>query len=535
MGILATMDRAIRAHSSGGNPNAIHDFWFDDVGVESDSGIRVTPKSALQISTVFKCIRARAETFGTVPKKLKERVEILGRSGQRDARQHPLFFLLNTAPNPLTTSMAYFEALSADMDQWGHHRAWIQRNPRSGKPVALWRLQPDKVSVEVAENSRGQKQVWYVVSDANGKQARFYPDEIFNVPGLGSDGINGYSPVRLLMNTLGWNRATERYGAQYFREASRPSGIVNTEHPIKDQRVKDEIIASLRASGKKAGSLVLIEGGLQFHKLAMDQDEAQFIQTMEYQQEDICGIFRVPPHKIGILRRATNNNIEHQDIEWVRDSIQPICERVEQWFDLQMLSDQPSTGVGGGTERERFFMECELKGLLRGDTAAQTAHLEKMRDKGIYSANDCRDYLGLPPYENGDVYFINAAYIPVESAEKLAEQRNSAPAVAPAPAREDASAVVQQRLMRSYRHVFRNAAIRVMKRSKRDAGAIFRPILEGLAEGLSMAVDEDFLTAYLSSMEKRSASWQDVEVVSAEELDRAVAMILENGRILEAQ
>lgn len=541
MGILATLDRHIRAETISQDGSWISDHLR---GAISDAGVSVTEKTGLQISTVWKCVRARGETFGMLPKKMYEHITSLGRPGRREAPQHPLYRLVHGAPNPTLTSMEYFEMLSADLDTWGNNYSYIQRGEQTGRIRALWRIMPSMVRID----SRGETLVYYVRDDLGGEQ-KFLPDEILHVRGLGFDGIKGYSPIRMMMNALGWSSAATRYGASFFKNASRPSGIVGLPNAVKPER-KKEIIEALRASGSEAGKLVLIEGAVTYNKLTLDQDEAQFLETIQYQEEDICGIFRVPPHKIGSLRRSTNNNIEHQDIEWVRDSIQPICERTEQAFDLQLLSDAPSSGRGGGSERDRFYMECELKGLLRGDTAARTAFYQAMFNTGSYSPNMILEAEHDEPFEGGDEHWIGLNMIPISMAKELLSQKaepeedepeeDDDEAIEPDEAEpEDDDEMIEEqvaarvrielraRVRVCYARIFRDAIGRILTRQngnrQRSAQATFRSVLVSLAEGLGVSLREDFLDRYLVALGQRASEWNAAKAddIAEAELERA--------------
>jgi HK97 family phage portal protein len=528
VGILSTIDRHIRAESIRQDGSWISDHVLSS-GQDSDAGISVNERSGMRISAVWKCIRARAETFAMLPKKMFERIEILGRPGRKEAPQHPLYRIVHTNPNPTMTSMQFFELLSADLDSWGNNYNYIERGSTTGRVRYLWRIRPDYVRIDTTGGL-----LRYFITTDTGKEEPFLPDEILHIRGLGYDGIKGYSPIRMMMQTLGWNAAAQRYGAGFFKNASRPSGLVSLTDGVKPEK-KPDIIEALKASGREAGKLVLIEGAVTYHKMTMDQDEAQFLETMQYQEEDICGIFRVPPHKVGNLRRSTNNNIEHQDIEWVRDSIQPICERTEQSFDMQLLSDAPSSGRGGGSERDRFYMECELKGLLRGDTAARTTFYREMFNTGSYSQNDILEAEHEEVFEGGDEHWIQLNMVPISMAKELLTQAKENPAEEKEPAESVQDRItreLQARVKVCYARLFRDAVGRILARKngdrERSAQSAFRHILVSLAEGLSVKVEDEFIDRYLAAMGKRASTWNDSEAdtVAAAELERAVNALL---------
>lgn len=525
MGLLAALDRQIK--------NATYndrEGWFADWlrGDETDSGATVNEQTAMKLSTVWKCVNWRARMFGMLPKKLFERVDILGRSAQKEAPQHPLFNLVHISPNPTITSCAWFGLISADLHLWGNSYAYIERGQRSGRIMCLWRIQPDKVRLD----QDSQKQNWYMIQDATGVEQKFYPEEILHIRGLGFDGWRGYSPIQLQKQALGWVKATRQFSAKFYKNAFRPSGLLVAPAAIKEP-AKSELLRALKESGKEGG-LALIEGALEYKPLGIPQDDAQFIQTMEYQDTDICGIMEVKPHEISLMKHMTNNNVESETISSVTRCLQPFAVNVEQWFDLQLLSDLPSSGRGGGTERDRFFMQCELKVLLRGDTAAQTAHIEKMLDKGVYSDNDARDYLGLAPYDGGDRYWINSAYVPIDRIDEIVDKQvapDPAPA-APAPDQTQQPNPNAAPAKKALGPILRDAIGRVINRPVKDrervAAAILRPSLTALAD-LSEKSDPEFITGYLGAMVQRSTVWKEssVENIVTEELDRAVTAFME--------
>lgn len=526
MGLLAKLDRQIH--------NATYqdrEGWFADWvrgGAETDSGVTISERTAMQIATVWKCVSWRAKMFGMLPKKIFERVEMRGRLAQRPAPRHDLYSLIHAAPNPAITAAAWSALISADVHLWGNSYAWIERPYRNSPRIrALWRIVPDAVRLD---QDYDKQETWYMVRGSNGVEEKFWPDEILHIRGLGYDGLRGYSPIQLHKQTLGWVKATHQFSSKFYKNAFRPSGLLIAPQAIKEP-AKSQLLAALRESGKEGG-LALIEGALEHKSLSIPQDDMQFLDTMQFQDEDICGIMEVKPHKVGIMRNMTNNNVEQQNIEAVTDTLQPFTVSVEQWFDLQLLSDRPSSGLGGGTERDRYFMQCELKALLRGDTAAQTAHLIAMRDRGVYDGNDCAEYLGNPPFEGGDVRVINAAYIPLDMIRDLAEKKATAPAPgAPNPSGGPPAETpeTQTALAKGlFAGIFRDAIGRVINRQAKDRPRVAAAILEAGVTALAQFCEKDsseFIVDYIGGMVQRSQVWKEasVESIVTEELDRAIS------------
>ena len=544
MSILATLDQQIRAAQSG-SPGPAADFWYQPIGEDSDSGIRINSETAMRITTVYKCARWRGEQFAKLPKKLFERIVMMERSGRKEAHNHRLFPLIHKSPNPVMPSFAFFEFLSRDLDLEGNFYAFIQRDDFF-RVRALWRLRPDRCTpkpVQVADASQptGKRtDVIYEVTDDNGIPYKFFSDEILHVPGLGFDGIRGYNPIQMNMQLLGWHRAAQRNSATFYKKGSRPSMIINAETPIKDPKVKQELISSLSQNGRDSGAIALIEGGVKVHKWSIDPDEAQHLETMQYTEEGICGFMMTPPHKVGILRNMNNSIAEQQNIGAVTDSIQPLCERVEQWFDFRLLSDAPSTGIGGGTERDRFYMECELKGMMRGDTAARSAFYTAMRNIGVMSTNDIREEENMPPVEGGDIYVLNSAFATIQRIEDGTAVRSGTqtPDDPNDAQRQDTqkknSGSAHMRAV--FQPIFQDAVGRVMNKKRPEdressAAKTFFSLFVGVVKAHEWEANTDFVSDYLGALAKRAAAWEgSAEDIAADELDRAViAIILKKG------
>ncbi len=496
--------------------------------------ISITPANALQLSPILKPVRVRGETFAMLPKKVFERVEIQGKPSRQEAPKHPLYRIVSRNPNPVMTAMQYCELLSADLDLCGDHFDYIERGQNTGRILNLWPIKYSRVRID-DEGS----ELRYYVQDGKGHEVEFSKDEILHIRGWGGDGVRGYSLIRLSRQYAEWHAKAVRYGSSFLTNASRPSGLVIVRSGFKPE-VKQATVDSLKAAKTQVGSLVLVEGDVDYKMMTIPNNEAQFLETVQLQEEDWAGIFRVPQHKVGNLRRSTNNNIEHQDIEFVRDTIQPICERVEQAWDLQLLSDFPGSGRGGGTERERYFTKCNLDGLLRGDTAARTQYYRERFNIASLSPNDIRKKEDEEPIEGGDEYYINLAMVPLSMAKQLLTaqmESKESDGEQDLAAQDRITSELQARVRRSYSRVFRPAVGKALQRAVKDreraVPGLFDGLLQGLAEGLGRELDDEFVNEYLGAMAKRSLDWTDAEEVTGSELDRAVKAILERGKHAE--
>jgi HK97 family phage portal protein len=235
-------------------------------------------------------------------------------------------------------------------------------------------------------------------------------DEVLHIPGLGFDGLVGYSPIAMAKNAIGMALATEEYGASFFANGANPGGTL--EHPgvIKDiQRVKDSWNMAYQGS-QNAHRVAILEEGMHFKQIGIPPEQAQFLQTRKFQINEIARIFRVPPHMVGDLEKSSFSNIEQQSLEFVKYTLDPWVVRWEQALQQSLLL--PS-------EKGAYFVRFNLDGLLRGDYASRMAGYSTARQNGWMSANDIRELENvnrIPEEEGGDLYLVNGNMLPLKDA-----------------------------------------------------------------------------------------------------------------------
>jgi HK97 family phage portal protein len=399
MGLFGNIRNAIAV---GGDSIAQPVGWLQRLlaMTQTSSGIVIHEANALTVGDVYKCVNVIAQTIAMQPWKVFKRLE--NRSRQ-EATRHPLYFLLHDEPNNRMTSFTYRMALISHMLIWGRHASYIERDG-AGKIVALWPLRPDLFYWEI----RGGK-MWFWVSTIDGIPQQFWEDEILYIPALTREGYNAYSPIALHRETIGLSKALEVYGAKFFGNNASVGGFL--KHPA---TLSVEAAARLKESFESkhrgldtAHRIAVLEEGMEFVPNQVDPEKSQFILTRQFQRSDLAGLWRVPPHKIGDLSRSTNNNIEHQDLEFLRDCIGPWLACIEQAANRSLLLPR---------EKGRFFIEFDINGMLRGDTAARMAYCNGMFQTGAFSPNDILEYNGLNPVEGGDRRFIPLNMVPLDQA-----------------------------------------------------------------------------------------------------------------------
>jgi len=374
------------------------------------SGKTVNERTAMQTTAVYACVRILAEAIAGLPLHVY-RYRLDG--GKERVALHPLYYLLHNEPNPEMTSFVFRETLMSHLLLWGNAYAQIVRNGR-GQTVALYPLLPNKMEVSRAQNGE-LVYTYYRDADESGLKPKggyvtLRKDEVLHIPGLGFDGLIGYSPIAMAKNAIGMSLATEEYGAAFFANGANPGGVL--EHPgvIKDiQRVKDSWNSAYQGSAN-AHRVAVLEEGMKFQAIGIPPEQAQFLETRKFQINEIARIFRVPPHMVGDLEKSSFSNIEQQSLEFVKYTLDPWVVRWEQ--SLQQSLILPS-------EKPSLFIKFNLDGLLRGDYQSRMTGYATGRQNGWLSANDIReleDLNRIPAEEGGDLYLVNGNMLPLSQA-----------------------------------------------------------------------------------------------------------------------
>ena len=389
----------------------------------TSSGKYVTERSAMQMTAVYCCVRILSEAVASLPLQFYRYTDD---GGKEKAVDHPLYFLLHDEPNPEMTSFIFRETLMTHLLLWGNAYSQIIRNGK-GEVVALYPLMPDRMKVDRDEHGRLYYE--YTVYDADdaegrkgtnkvGRTVRLQPHDVLHIPGLGFDGLVGYSSIAMAKNAIGLAIATEEYGSKFFANGAAPSGVL--EHPgtIKDpSKVRESWQATFGGSGN-ANKIAVLEEGMKYTPISISPEQAQFLETRKFQIDEIARIFRVPPHMIGDLEKSSFNNIEQQSLEFVKYTLDPWVSRWEQAMVRALLTPD---------EKKKYFFKFNVDGLLRGDYQSRMNGYATARQNGWMSANDIRELENLdriPAEQGGDLYLINGNMTKLEDAGIFAAGNN---------------------------------------------------------------------------------------------------------------
>ena len=366
----------------------------------STSGKRVNERTSMQMTAVYSCVRILSEAVAGLPLHLYQYTD---NGGKEKAVEHPLYFLLHDEPNPEMTSFVFRETLMTHLLLWGNAYAQIIRNGK-GEIMALYPLMPDRMTVD--RDEKGRLYYEYMVSSDDaptmkGSTVKLPPSEVLHIPGLGFDGLVGYSPIAMAKNAIGMAIACEEYGAKFFANGAQPSGVL--EHPgtIKDpSRVRESWTQTFGGS-QNANKVAVLEEGMKYTPISISPEQAQFLETRKFQINEIARIFRVPPHMVGDLEKSSFSNIEQQSLEFVKYTLDPWVSRWEQSIVRSLLTAE---------EKKQYFVKFNVDGLLRGDYQSRMNGYAIGRQNGWMSANDIRELENLdriPEELGGDLYLIN--------------------------------------------------------------------------------------------------------------------------------
>ena len=378
-------------------------FYFGTSG----SGKSVTAQTAIQLSTVYACVRVIAETVASLPLNVFETVK----EGSSKALNHPLYRLLHDEPNAEMTSFIFREVMLTHLLLWGNSYSQIIRTGRN-RITGLYPLLPDKMAVDRDKSGT----LVYTYTTRDGTPVVLDPSDVMHIPGLGFDGIMGYSPIALERNAIGLGIASEEYGSKFFSNGARPSGILTHPNTVKNPKALRESWNAAYGGSANAGRVCVLEEGMRFESIAMPNNEAQFLETRKFQVDEICRIFRVPPHLVCNLEHATFSNIEHSSIDFAVHTIRPWLVRIEQAMNRTLFSEQEK---GGSSSGRRFYVGFNMDGLMRGDYKSRMEGYAIARQNGWMSANDIRELENLNPMseeDGGNAYLVNGNMISVRRA-----------------------------------------------------------------------------------------------------------------------
>jgi len=366
----------------------------------SSSGVYVTESSSLGLPTVWACVQVLAQTISALPLSLIK----VTKDGKFVDLTSNLTRLVARRPNSEMTALQWRSLIMFNLGLNGNHYSEIERN-NAGDPIALWPIEPWRVTP-----TRVDGKLIYEVQVDNGKSIFLFPEEILHFKGLAGDGIVGISPIKAHCEAVGIGLAAQVSSGKFYSNDSVPSGILTTE-----QKIDEETRANIRKAWEKGHKglenhhkVAIIDAGMKFNSISVSPADAKLIEQKKLTREDIAQIYRIPQHKVGIMERSTNNNIEQQAIEFGTDTIKPWTTNIEQELLIKLVPEK---------EWDTSYFRHDLADMMRGDSGAMSNFFHNARIDGWMNADEIRAIQDMNPLPEGrgKVYLVQANMTELEA------------------------------------------------------------------------------------------------------------------------
>ena len=373
--------------SAGADRSVFGDFWFEPVGNRSSTGMRVTPDAALRLTAVWACVRILSETLASMPFCMYRNKP---NGGKEFVTDHPIARLFNKAPNSFQTPFEWRELLQAHLTLRGNAYNRIITD-RKGEIVELQPMHPDRTKIERLDSGSYR----YQFLQPDGTWLALNRGEVWHLRGLSFDGLTGMSPIELARDAVGMGLSAQEYGARFFQNDARPGGVIEFNGTFKDKEARQTFIQSWQAgqAGASRGKTAVLEHDMKYKEIGLNNADAQFIEARKFQVTEIARLFRIPPHMVADLDRATFSNIEHQSLEFVLHTMTPWAERWESSVETNLLLDSESD----------LEIEFDFSNLLRGDHSARAAYYGSGITNGWMTRNEARRMEGYDPIAGLDM------------------------------------------------------------------------------------------------------------------------------------
>lgn len=350
------------------------------------TGQSVTAMGAMQLTTVFACVRVLAESVGMLPCKLYKQSDT-----KKDiAIGHRLHRILSVAPNSYMTSQEFWELLMVCLCLRGNFYAY--KNTIGGEVYELLPIDPSRVKPKINEDWSISYQVRF-----NDGVKTLSQDEIWHVRLFTVDGLNGLNPISYARQAISLGLSTEEHGSRLFTNGAVASGVLRTEQGLTDDafnRLKTQFHGE-HMGVANAYKPMILEMGLDWKPISLNAEDSQFLETRRFQRDEICAIFRVPPHLVANIEKASLNNTETLGLQFINYGLMPYLTRIESRVYVGLLSEK---------DKKNYYAKFNAGALLRGDIKTRYEQYGKGIQWGILSPNDCRDLEDMNPREGGDVY-----------------------------------------------------------------------------------------------------------------------------------
>ncbi|WP_155207561.1 phage portal protein [Xanthovirga aplysinae] len=366
-------------------------------GAQSKAGVSVTPENSLTFSAVYDAGRNIAETIGSLPRNVFKRLD----RGKEIARNHHLQYIIHTRPNPYVSSLEFNETIVVRALYWGAGYARIYRDSNHN-PQKLILLHTN----EVEEIENKGKQYYRHKGEVIESENMLHINNFFSSFG------NRKGIIHFARESLGMGLALQDYGSSFFGNGANIGGVIEVPQKLNtDSRDRIEKVFNRKFQGNDgAHKVAFIDNGMKFHKVGLSPTDAQALETRHFSIEEVCRWFNVSPHRLKHLTRSTYNNIEHQDIEFVKYTLRPWAKRLDQEYTYKLFSQR---------EKPNHFIKTNLDGLLRGDMKSRAEFYRTLFNLGAISSNEIRELENMNPQPDGDKYYVQLNMSNTEHIDKI--------------------------------------------------------------------------------------------------------------------
>lgn len=372
-------------------------FWQEWFG-SSASGKHVSVDKAMQLSTVWACVRLLSESVSTLPLKLYRRLP----DGSREtASEHPLYRVLCRTPNSEMTPQRFMLLVVASICLRGN--AFVEKKMIGNRIIALIPLLPQCMTVKRLDNGRLQYKY-----NENGTEREIPEKNLMHIRGFGLDGVCGMLPVTTGREIFGSAMAVEEAAAKVFAQGMQASGILSSDSKITPQQ-REQLRTSLNAfvGSNNAGKIMVAEAGFKYQGITMNPEAAQMLESRSFNIEEMCRWFRVPPFMVGHMDKQSSwaSSVEAQNLHFLTNSLRPLLVNIEQEITRCLIGD---------ADADEYFAEFAVEGLLRADSAGRGAWYNTALQNGWMCRNEVRKLENMPPIPGGDTFTVQSALVPLD-------------------------------------------------------------------------------------------------------------------------
>lgn len=492
--------------------------WFIEMfgGRESKAGAQVSETTAIQVTAVFACIRLLGQVLASLPLHTYRRTA----NGKEKAQDLPLYFTLHTLWNAECTSYTGRLIMMVNLLLTGNAYAEIVRN-KAGDVIELWPIPSDRV---MPRRNQKAHEVFYEVYTMDGQTRFLYREQMLHIQWVGAGNFDTFKPIVLAREAIGLSLAAEEFGSRFFSSGANASGIAEYPGKLSDEAYERfrKTFSEKYAGLSKGHRVMFLEQGLKFTKLTINPNEAQALETRRYQTEEIARFYGVPLHLIQEHSKSTSwgTGIEEMNIGFIIFSLRPYLVCWEQEF---------TRSIFVGAERQVYYSEFSVEGLLRGDSKARAEFYQTMFNIGVYSQNDIRAKENDNPFEGGDKHYVPLNMIAIEDGSPEPRPGNDRQKQEERAKKKTNYATLKLKTANRYLGLFKDAAERVVKREKSQ-------VLDKARKALTERTQHEFI-AWLEEYYRGAPEWmkralrpalltytETIQALAAEEVNAVAGM-----------